>query len=161
VLQAIFAGLGGALVGSAVGFAGAVYIERWRLRRTRLGILRALAGELRRNAARLALARYSGRATRPAVETWTSVNSQLAQLLDQQLYEDILFLYMTLHDVIELSRIPVDSRQADLATAWLDRYHAVVNELLALLPERMRFPIARDADPEPNSPAQPTLRGGP
>lgn len=147
----IIVGFGSAFIGAAAGFLGAVYIERWRLRRARLGMIRALIGELRQNATAVVRARYSGLSVRYSGDAWNAANFELAQFLNQQVYEDILFLYMTLPDVLRLSGRGVREDQADPGEAWLNRYHAAINTLVTQLPKEMRFGLARNVDAERGS----------
>ena len=140
VTLTIIVGFGGAVVGAAAGFLGAVHIDRQRVHRTRVGMVRGLISELRQNGAAVIQVLYSGA---PAIEfssdTWRSVRFELGQFLNVRLYEDIDFVYLTLPAVSGFSsaNFAVSVRQKRVYEEWLDRVKAAIRALLEL-------PIAAD-----------------
>lgn len=130
-------GFGAALLGAVAGFLGAVYVERWRIRRMRTGIVRALLGELRRNSLTGLVALRRGTMPVPefSSETWQAANFELAQFVSEELYKDILFIY----DVLPLVKELCGDREAkpDLEW-WLKRVKEVMSNLQEL-PEAAKF----------------------
>lgn len=158
---------GSALLGAIAGFLGAVYIERWRIRRTRKGIVRALLGELRQNAGAVITALHSGG---PGVikfssETWRVARFELAQFLSEQLYKDILFIYDTLPTMEDLCSHPVKIAPAKAGLLkWEERVRKAMAELQEMpgvwkfVPESVEVPAgpeeaAKKASSEEESPA--------
>jgi len=138
------ASFGSAVVGAVVGFAGAVFMERQRVRRTRVGIVRAVLGELRENASTaLQVLHIGGRATEYSAETWRVANFELAQFVSDALYRKLLHIYSTLGAIERFSdQIGNDNSIARLAKktleCWLTRINEAMNELLGL-PEAAKF----------------------
>jgi hypothetical protein len=119
------------LAGVALGFAGQWLMERQRTHRTRVGMVKAMLGELRHNASVLVDARYVG-PTRPlstfSTDTWDAARFELAQFVPDQLFEDLLFIYEDM-----LPR--VQSRLDEWCKAWPDKG---VDNLLSKLEESIK-----------------------
>lgn len=130
----VIVGFGSAVLGGIAVFLGALYIERWRIRRTRTGVVRALIGELRQNAATVIGVLYAGRpATQYSSETWQAANFELAQFLDGELYESIVFLYTMLPAVEDFSSRPYSTKETKgLLADWLQRVAKAMTSLLQL-----------------------------
>lgn len=138
-------GFASALVGAVVGFVGALHVDTRRTRRTRTGVVRALIGELRQNAAAVILALYSGStpATDFSSETWRAANFELAQFLSEGLYKDILFIYQTLPVMKDFCSHPVKTQHAKAELQrWLERVKKAMSELQEL-PEAAKFRLER------------------
>lgn len=137
----IIVGFGAALLGAVAGFLGAVYIEKWRIRRMRTGVVRALMGELRQNAGAVIQALYSG--STPVMkfssETWRAANFELAQFLSVRLYKDILFIYDMLPAMEDFCSHPVRIASAKAGLQrWVERVRKAMSDLQEL-PEACKF----------------------
>jgi len=133
----------GALVGAIASFLGLVHIERQRVRRTKVGMLRAVIGELRQNATTVIQGLYAGKPTLEfSSETWQSARFHLGEFLPEPLYYDIQFLYLTLPPVSSLFAEPVSTseliKSKELLYGWAERARRTI-DALQQLPELRKF----------------------
>ena len=119
-------------------------MERQRIRRTRVGIVRAVLGELRENAstARQAL-HIGGRVTEYSADTWRAANFDLAQFASDPVYRKLLHIYSTLPGIRALSGEPEKGNQIPPVARktleqWLGQIEEAMNALLEL-PEAAGF----------------------
>ena len=142
-------GFGSAVLGAVAGFLGAIYIEKQRLQRTRVGMVKAMLGELRANAAGAVRVLYAGPGNRSMLyssETWMAANFELAQFIPDNTYEELLFIYQLLPDIERLSDTPqlgwsedtVDLGVKSSLKQWIERIKRTMNDLLKL-PEAAMF----------------------
>lgn len=134
VAVTVIVGFGAAVLGAAVAFLGALHLDRRRVGRTRVGIVRAVVGELMQNVTTITsgFGAEEG-ATRYSSETWRAANFELAQFLDQELYQKVLFLYMTLPVVEQASRLPPETPdRKGVFSLWLERAWEALDGLLKL-----------------------------
>lgn len=137
-------GFGGALLGAVAGFLGAVYMERRRTQRTWLGMMRAVAAEMRENAASVVMAQYSGQQQDFSFEAWHAARFELAQFLDKKLFDDILMVYMLLPNVVTVS---ATVGQSEPVQTWLDKSNKTRIALEQQLPRGMRLGPEPDVIP--------------
>jgi hypothetical protein len=146
VAATVAVGFGSAVVGAVAGFLGAVYIEWQRVRRRRVGILRALISELRQNGARVVQILYHGAAvTDFSAQTWSAAKFDLAQFIKGGLYDDLDFAYLTLPAVrvMETENL-TDLNSRQLLEDWLGRMKQIIS-LLLQLPEAAEFRANRQS----------------
>ena len=147
VALTIIVGFGGAIVGAAAGFLGAVYIERQRLHRTRVGIVKAVLGELRGNAS-VAVSVLSTREGNVALghdveysdQTWSAANFELAQFLGDTPYRKLLSIYGMLPGIRGLSAPAAlwPNYQLEILERWIKASGEAMKQLLQL-PEAAKF----------------------
>lgn len=138
---AAIVGFGGALLGAVVGFLGALCMDTRRTHRTRTGVVRALTSELKQNAATIVLGLYVGQkpTTECSSEMWRAAKFELAQFLDEVLYEEIDFLYTMLPAVESLSSHGSATKDTEVqCQKWLKRARKAMNALRQL-PEVSKF----------------------
>ena len=119
------------LAGVALGFAGQWLMERQRTYRARVGMVKAILGELRHNASVFVDLRLveSGRPMCAfSTETWQAARFDLAQFVPDQVFEDVLFIY---EDMLPRARVRLD----EWRKAWPDKG---VDNLLSGLAERIK-----------------------
>jgi hypothetical protein len=137
------------LGGVALGFAGQWFMEGQRVHRSRVGMVKAMLGELRANAAGAVRVLYAGPGNRSMLyssETWRAANFELAQFIPDNMYEDLLLIYQLLPDIQRLSDTPrlgwsedtVDLGVKSLLEQWIERIKRTMNDLLKL-PEAATF----------------------
>jgi len=121
----------GALIGAIASFVGLVHIERQRTHRARVGMVKAILGELRHNASVFVDLRIV-ESDRPmctfSSETWQAARFDLAQFVSDQVFEDLLFIY---EDMLPRARVRLD----EWRKAWPDKG---VDNLLSGLAERIK-----------------------
>jgi len=151
VAAAVGVGFGSAVVGAVVGaiasFLGLVHIERQRVHRTRVGVVRAVVGELRGNAGCAVQVRYGARGPgrirmRFSSETWQAAKFDLAQFVGDDLFRSLLFVYDVLPMIERVSEEPGPEGADDPVRDWLDEWVERVKEaMIALLrlPEAATF----------------------
>jgi hypothetical protein len=140
------------LAGVALGFAGQWLMDRQRMHRSRVGILRAVIGELRQNATTLVQGLHAGKPTLEfSAETWQSARFHLGEFLPEPLYYDIQFLYLTLLPIRSLFAEPVPTseliKRKELPLGWADRARRTV-DALQQLPEVRGFCRKEDESSE-------------
>jgi hypothetical protein len=124
--------LGSAILGSVAGFFGAVHIERQRLQRTRVGMLRALVSELIENAhavQKILLTESTN--LEMSSETWKQVRGELAEIMPVELYENVNALSMSA-PVIKRYPGEIGQEQADVLVQFLLRTRSVLQGLIQL-----------------------------
>src|SRR3972149_2924436 len=108
VAAAVGVGFGSAVVGAVVGaiasFLGLVHIERQRVHRTRVGVVRAVVGGIRM--------RFSS-------ETWQAAKFDLAQFVGDDLFRSLLFVYDVLPMIERVSEEPGPEGADDPVRDWL------------------------------------------
>ena len=135
----IAVGLGAALLGVVGGFVGALFLETLRLRRSRVGFVRALHTELKQNATAVVGTLYGGRptATEYSSETWRAIQFEVAQFLNEQLYQELAFLYITLPGIRRISEGSphggmLSQQEKELLEAWLVKVRSAMDQFLEL-----------------------------
>jgi hypothetical protein len=134
-------GFGSALAGAVAGFVGANHLENEAMNRRRIGMVRAILGELRMNGSGvLQLLSFDQRGgIEYQSETWRQANFELAQFLPNGLYLNLVHIYGTLplvqsqSEIIESHRFP-DS-VAEIAKSTVDRWLVQINEAITALLE--------------------------
>lgn len=137
------------LAGVALGFTGQWLMERRRIHRTRIGIVRAVLGELRQNAATgIQLLDAGSSATEFSSETWRSARFELGQFLDGPLYDELDFICSTLPAItryVSENVIMLPGREGEKETRaveeWLKRVKASIDRLQEL-PEATGIPFS-------------------
>jgi hypothetical protein len=141
----LLSGLIGSAIGVVGGFAGAFFIELWRVRRTRVGIVHAMLGELQGNAG-CATQRILHGVRGPnrigmrfSSQTWQVAKFDLAQFVPGNLYRELLFIYDTLPMVEGLSEASGSLDDVkDSARDWIEGVKKAMIRLLQL-PEAAAF----------------------
>jgi hypothetical protein len=136
---------GAAVLGSLVGFAGALHIDNRRTKRMRTGYARALFEELKQNLFAVVLTNATGRlvGTEFSMETWSTVRYELGAYLEEPTFNAVSVHYLGLPGVRRicdrLNQGHQMTSEMEGAFAQFEQTAATAANHIGGLPELRRF----------------------
>lgn len=135
VMIIVTVGFGSAILGAAAAFLGQKYLADREFKRRRVGLLRALMGELQQNGTAVTSSILTGAdVVNHTSKTWEEFRVELGQFLPPNLYEDVDFIYLLTPSIVEQSK---NGNQTAI-DMWSNRLQ-IVRKQLRGLPEAKEF----------------------